>query len=137
MYWSRYNRIYKVDNDSFAIYNYAWNKSIFIVNDLMEILQKHISKIDDLAYIHSSFFDALVANNMIVNNPSEDIDNVMQHILTTLSSSKTLRLTINPTLDCNLRCWYCYETHNKKAYISDQTIKSVGDFVTTQLRGVL
>ena len=133
MYWSRYNRIYKVDNDSFAIYNYAWNKSIFIVNDLMEILQKHISKIDDLAYIHSSFFDALVANNMIVNNPSEDIDNVMQHILTTLSSSKTLRLTINPTLDCNLRCWYCYETHNKKAYISDQTIKSVGDFVTTQL----
>ena len=99
----------------------------------MEILQRHTSAIDGLSAVHSTFFNALVANKMIVNSHSEEIENVKESILATLSSSQTLRLTINPTLDCNLRCWYCYEIHNKKAYMSDQTIKSIGDFVALQL----
>lgn len=135
MYWSKYNRIYEVDSDNFAIYNYAWNKSIFIVKELKDILQRHINAIDDLSVIHSTFFRALIANKMIVNNVSEEIENVKENILVTLSSCKTLRLTINPTLDCNLRCWYCYETHNKKAYMSDQTIKSIGNLVARRLNG--
>lgn len=133
MYWSRYNRIYKVDNDRFAIYNYAWDKSIFITNSLMDILQKHINTVVDLSEVHPTFFEALIDNNMIVTNPSEEVENIKNHILSTLSSNKTLRLTINPTLDCNLRCWYCYESHNNNAYMSDQTIKSIRDFVVTRL----
>lgn len=135
MYWSKYNRIYEVDSENFVIYNYAWNKSIFIVKELKDILQKYINTIDDLSAIHSAFFRVLVANKMIVNNVFEDIENVKENILATLSSSKTLRLTINPTLDCNLRCWYCYETRNKEAYMSEQTIKSIGDFVALRLNG--
>ena len=34
-------------------------------------------------------------------------------------SKKSYELTINPTLDCNLRCWYCYEDHVKKSGISE------------------
>lgn len=133
MYWSKYNRIYRVDNERFAIYNYAWNKCVFIVNYLMDILQEHINAVDNLSNVHSSFYDSLVANKMIVTDSSEEIQSVKQHILSTLSSSKKLRLTINPTLDCNLRCWYCYETHNSKAYMNEQTITSIGNFVGTQL----
>ena len=133
MYWSKYNRIYKVDNNRFAIYNYAWNKSIFITNILMNILQERINNIDDLSEVHPTFFKALIDNSMIVTNHSEELKSVKEHILSTLSSCKTLRLTINPTLDCNLRCWYCYESHNNKAYMSDQTIKSIGDFLVTRL----
>lgn len=133
MYWSRYNRIYRINNDSSAIYNYAWNKSIFIVNELMKILQDHNDAIDDISEIHPDFYEALIANDMIVTNPDEDIDKVKKHIMTKLSSNKTLRLTVNPTLDCNLRCWYCYEQHNKKAYMDEPTINSISDFVKLQL----
>ncbi|BDX39647.1 radical SAM/SPASM domain-containing protein [Tenuifilaceae bacterium CYCD] len=38
------------------------------------------------------------------------------------------RLTINPTLDCNFNCWYCYETHlNDKMEVKtiDNIIKHV------------
>lgn len=133
MYWSRYNRIYKIDSEHFAVYNYAWNKSIFMSCSLMEVLQKHINTVDDLSKVHPTFLEALASNKMIVHNLSEETEDIKEHILSGLSSCKTLRLTVNPTLDCNLGCWYCYETHDKKAYMSDQVIKSIGDFVTSQL----
>lgn len=81
MYWSKYNRIYRVDNERFAIYNYAWNKCVFIVNYLMDILQEHINAVDNLSNVHSSFYDSLVANKMIVTDSSEEIQSVKQHIL--------------------------------------------------------
>lgn len=33
-------------------------------------------------------------------------------------SSKVYQLILNTTLDCNLCCWYCYETHTMKSYMT-------------------
>ncbi|MDR0296055.1 MAG: radical SAM protein [Prevotellaceae bacterium] len=35
------------------------------------------------------------------------------------------QLIINPTLNCNLACWYCYESHQKKSELSDEMIKNI------------
>ncbi|WP_312313983.1 radical SAM/SPASM domain-containing protein [Empedobacter brevis] len=34
-------------------------------------------------------------------------------------------LIINPTMNCNFSCWYCYEKHEKKSQISDETIDKI------------
>ncbi|NAW49924.1 radical SAM protein [Elizabethkingia argentiflava] len=32
---------------------------------------------------------------------------------------------INPTMNCNFKCWYCYETHIKKSRLEEATIKKI------------
>ena len=111
MHWGKFNRIYKVSEKESSIFNYAWNKSLLVVNDLLAILEDNINSIENLRDIHPTFFNALLANNMIISDSEDEISSVKKHILSELYSKQVLRLTINPTLDCNLNCWYCYETY--------------------------
>lgn len=39
-------------------------------------------------------------------------------------NSKDYQLTINPTLECNFHCWYCYEEH-RQGHMAPETIESV------------
>ena len=53
----------------------------------------------------------------------------------TVFRDPSYRLTINPTLNCNFSCWYCYETHNKK-YMSNEVkqriLKLIDNIVSKQ-----
>ena len=42
---------------------------------------------------------------------------------------RRLHLTINPTLDCNFRCWYCYEDHLSGSFMSADVVKAVKRFI--------
>lgn len=106
---------------------------MLIVNELAAIIKRNVNSIDSIRDVHPTFFDALLANNMIVADPEDEVCSVKKHILSELYNQQVLRLTINPTLDCNLNCWYCYEKHNKDAYMDGQTMQSLYNFVQRQV----
>lgn len=78
----------------------------FVVPKLEKIIAEHIHSIDGLKTIHPTLFASLVTGKFVTDDLYEE-KIVKNHIQEKLSSEKILRLTINPTLDCNLRCWYC------------------------------
>ena len=39
-------------------------------------------------------------------------------------TDRNYRLFINPTLECNFACWYCYEKHSQ-GYMSEDTISKI------------
>lgn len=43
--------------------------------------------------------------------------------------NKSYHLIVNPTLECNFRCWYCYEDH-KVGHMEQPTIEAVKKFIT-------
>lgn len=51
----------------------------------------------------------MIDNKLIVENNIDEYQECLNDITTRLKSDKSVRITVNPTLDCNLKCWYCYE----------------------------
>lgn len=46
-----------------------------------------------------------------------------------LNNNKEFRLIVNPTLECNFSCWYCYEEKKKGTLMSQGTIDSLCKFI--------
>lgn len=132
MFWSKYNRIFKINNNVYVIYNYAWNKAVYLVPELKSIVEQHVQSVDELELIHPTLFQNLVKAKIVVECLTEECM-IKNRIQQKLSSEKILRLTINPTLDCNLRCWYCYEAHNSKSYMNKETMLAIYKFVESKM----
>lgn len=133
MKWSNYNLTHPWDDTKSVIYNYAWEKLIILYNELLGIIEQNIDNLENLQNIHPDLYKELIANRMIIEDTVIESNVIIKEISNKLSSTPRLRLTINPTLDCNLRCWYCYESHIKDSYITDSIYLSILRFVEKQL----
>lgn len=48
-------------------------------------------------------------------------------------ASRAFQLMVFPTQDCNLKCWYCYETHKKNTKMSPDVMERIYLYVKKQL----
>ena len=133
MKWSNYNLIHPLNDTTSIIYNYAWEKLIILYNELLEILNENSNNLDNLYNIHPDLYNELVSKRIVIEDSVIESDVIIKEIYNKLSSTPCLQLIINPTLDCNLACWYCYESHVKNSYITAPIYSSILRFVEKQL----
>lgn len=126
---SKYTRIYQIDDKRSVIYNYANEKYVFFVNDLLPLLNDNISSPNKIKEIHPDFYNAIVNSGMFVSEDIDETTSVKNKIISDLSSRDVLRITINPTLDCNLRCWYCYEVHKKNTFMNESVLNAIIEYL--------
>lgn len=67
----------------------------------------------------------MMREGFIVDNTHKESQLYAIKVKEQLESDNHVRITINPTLDCNLKCWYCYEDHLKGSIMNDTTINNV------------
>lgn len=68
----------------------------------------------------------LVSQGFLVPDDFDEASNVEDMFLKKRLQRDFYSLTVNTTLDCNLRCSYCYESHVRGSRISDDLIESIG-----------
>ena len=49
-------------------------------------------------------------------------------------NTKSYLMIVNPTLDCNLRCWYCYENHKKGSRFTATLIDAILENLEMQFK---
>ena len=129
MKYSQFNSIIPYA-DKFVLYNSFENKVIFLESKLKDILMKEKDGcIDNLQTIHPSFFEYLVENQFIVSTKIDELENVKKIVYETINNEETYELTINPTLNCIFKCWYCYQEHIQSKMNKD-TIGRVKQFIS-------
>lgn len=92
---------------------------------LKPIIIERRHNIESLKEIHPSLYELLIKCGFIVLSALDEMKNCVDEINSKLQSDDYVRITINPTLDCNLRCWYCYESHLKGSLMSKDTLSYV------------
>lgn len=72
----------------------------------------------------SKDLNLLVQNGMIVEDNINEWENA-NSIYEASQKDNVYRLTVNPTLNCNFRCWYCYETHHHGQKMGTEVLSNV------------
>ena len=87
-----------------------------------EIYKKNVEK---LISIDKNFYNALIDNGFIIEEDVNERDCFISSRLDRRFSGKSYHVILNMTMDCNLRCWYCYEEHVSESNVRDEIVESL------------
>lgn len=122
--YSKYSHLIKVQGRSY-LYHLASGRICALQPEMTDIIPDTVDEPCRLASIHPDLYAALTDNEFIV---AENVDSTKEAIksFTEYDTDPALfEITINPTLDCNLRCWYCYEEHLKGTGMQPETMDAI------------
>ena len=78
----------------------------------------------ELKEVNPQFYENLCNAGFLVDPSLDEVEQVIR-----FSREKDMdpgdtqfQLHINPTMNCNFKCWYCYETHIKDSKMDEKTI---------------
>ncbi len=128
---------YKINN---YLYLKDSGKKTFVVNLYNQIFfslrkcKADLIKNKDIDQIKkdTKLYEALIKSNVLVPKELNQFDLILSKNRYGIFDNRSYRLTINPTLECNFSCWYCYEKH-PKGRMSDTTIKSVIEHIRRKI----
>lgn len=66
----------------------------------------------------NNILDRLYRAGVIIDDEMDEYQCLVQEYKKEIHESRTYNLTLLPSLDCNLRCWYCYEKHIKGSHMT-------------------
>jgi uncharacterized protein len=87
----------------------------------------------ELQEVHSDFYNNLLDNGFVVEEAVDEVERVKQASLKIDNDMSKFELHINPTMNCNFKCWYCYETHIKDSKMDAATIEHTKKFISRVL----
>lgn len=133
MKYSQFNTIV-LQNENYVLFNALTQRFIFIMPEIKELLNAAIHEgIDLLQQCHPDFYGYLVEQEFIVDNSIDEVERVRQLSKSVDEDESLFLLTINPTMNCNFKCWYCYETRVKKSKLDASSIGRINTFITRTL----
>lgn len=133
MKWSIYNELIR-GKGRLYLFNSLRRKYFSLNPDLEELIMEGFNNnIHIIENIHPELYANLLSEKFILPTEKDETSECMHMLIRKFSSKTNLRITINPTLDCNLRCWYCYESHIKGSCMNSNTIDAITKYVEHQV----
>lgn len=90
------------------------------------------NNVEKLAANSPKVYNALIEKGFIIEDDRDEFEELKEEYRQAVEQKHTFRLTILPSLDCNLRCWYCFEKHIHGSHLSDEVSENIFRFVKRQ-----
>lgn len=119
---SKYS-IFHNENGKNYIFHQVSHALLKIDDELAEYLQTK-----DIDKLPKEIKGQLETSGFIVDNNVDETCAIKYANLVNRYNSKLLRITILPTINCNFRCWYCYE-HHKPSLMSEENAHAILEFI--------
>lgn len=119
---SIYNNTIKVSEEYGLIYNTYTNMYIIANRRLYDLfVDQHLSILKK----YTQFYNQLLEAGCIIQEDTDEINLLKKRLIEVESKKDVYSLTINPTINCNFKCWYCYEKHIPHSAMDNQTLENV------------
>lgn len=99
----------KLGDGGYLCSNFRSGKHIILSNNLFELFNGNPNKLETLQYSNPKVFQRLKDGGFIIDSSIDELTAFQNHMIENLKDGFLYHIIINPTLDCNLSCWYCYE----------------------------
>ncbi|MDY3268512.1 MAG: radical SAM protein [Phocaeicola sp.] len=126
---SIFNSIIDLTESSILIYN-SYSDYFFVV-------KKEIKNIlSDIQAVKNSFpklYRRFIQARIYVGNSEDELYSLKERYEKIAYNDSNFFLMINPTLDCNFKCWYCYEKHIKNSEMNNTNLLKVKKLINNIL----
>lgn len=127
---SKFN-VFFVHEDYNICFN-TFSKEYMILDEMLfEMYDASFKRSDfqELLEVHPDFYHQLADKHFIVDNILDEVALVKELSHKIDHDDTRFELHINPTMNCNFKCWYCYETHIKDSKMDEATISNIKQLV--------
>lgn len=84
---------------------------------------------ESMEELRKKYVQSLIDGGFFVEDSVDESEVLQSRLRTVLNDKRAFHLTINPTLECNFSCWYCYEEKKKGTIMSEDTIMRLFLFI--------
>ncbi|MDE7378503.1 MAG: SPASM domain-containing protein [Paraprevotella sp.] len=125
---SKFTSLHSYNGDIF-LFNAEDERLLILVPELEKIYHKYADNPNGLQQVHPEFFNALKAWRFIIPQEENEAESLIHRWEEADNNPAHFGIIINPTLNCNMRCWYCYEPHEGKMVMTEKTRNTICHFI--------
>lgn len=111
---SKYYFFHRV-NDAVVGINLC-NQTLFVIDtEKYDLLNAYKDNLQALHDINPAFHSVMQKFGVVTDAEADDsfFEKALLKRRNQIFGDPNYRMTVNPTLNCNFSCWYCYETHSR------------------------
>ncbi len=128
MKYSIYNTLIKVSPKIVLLFNSFTDSFMFLNASVSELLNN--APLIKEKYLN--LYRNMVKKGFYVANNTNEFQKLKKYSEEILNNTKTFFLIVNPTINCNLKCWYCYEKH-EVSEMNEETFQNVSSFIKNKI----
>lgn len=121
---SRYN-LYLQDSTGMVIYNAKSDEIVALTPELADIFEEKKCDYQGLQTLHPELCSYLVQKGIFVDEGINEVTEYIRAIKQADTEDDSYTITVNPTLACNMKCWYCYENHRNMPMMPTKVKESI------------
>lgn len=120
---SRWTSFISLPGDSGFVYNALADSYLVVKTDCAGIFSK--IREGKWSAMSPEFVEQLDKAGITVEDDKDEVADLKEVILKTDGQDTMFEIIVNPTLDCNFSCWYCYENHIKGSAMAPETVEGI------------
>ena len=124
---SEYN-LTAIKNDRTILFNSLTGSVLSFAKSEYETITTLIKDVDIMKEKYPTLFNYFIEKGFVVEDETNELDIIRFRNNNGIFLDREYRLVLNPTLECNFNCWYCYEKHDK-GRMSKYTMQKIRNHV--------
>lgn len=132
---SQYNILFNYDGMDIG-FNCV-TQDFIVLDELMLELYKNgetRNEFNEMKEVYEDFYNFLIDKGFLIEDSINQFEQLKELSRSIDSNETSYHLIINPTMNCNFKCWYCYETHIKDSKMNSETKEKIISFVNITVR---